>query len=158
MQPVPPGEAILVLLVIALAIIAVGIEAFRWYTGRSIITRQQFAWRMFGGAVLLILAGMIGYGMIFSGPQWGRSFAYYWATCSLVLLALLIIVRHDMVLTRASLTGVTRQLREDREYEMLKMVQELEARRDALKSQVTVEAASPASAADLRPTSSGEES
>jgi len=84
--------------VIGLSVIGVCLlELSRWRSGRTMIDRNQLGLRLGGGALLLVILGMIFFGVFFaeliSDP---RLFLSFWTVCMALALTLLIIAIIDL--------------------------------------------------------------
>ncbi|MCA1595077.1 MAG: hypothetical protein LC772_01420 [Chloroflexi bacterium] len=120
---VPQGELIFISVLLVLSLLAVGIEVLRKLSGRSYLSGGQFWLRMGGGAVMLVLVGLITFGALFVRPQDGRIFAWFWAFCSLVLLIVVLILRIDVAWTRTEVRDQRLRMRDERLQEVREIIE-----------------------------------
>ena len=92
------GGLLLALMVGVLTLIAV--EVRQWQTGRRLISRRRFVYRMIGGTLLFVLLGLMLYGLVFAGlgKPGGRPamFLAFWGLCLLLGLSLVVLAIADL--------------------------------------------------------------
>lgn len=150
---VPEAELVFISILLTLTLLAIGIEVIRKFNGRSYVSNRQFWLRMGGGAVMLLLVGLITFGALFVRPQDGRIFAWFWAFCSLFLLIVILILRVDVAWTRRDVRDERLRMRDERLQEVKEII---ERHRIATSDRpATKEELSPAADDPARPDSPG---
>jgi len=92
------GGILLALMVGVLTLIAV--EVRQWRTGRRLISRRRFVYRMIGGTLLFVLLGLMLYGLVFAGlgkpGERPAMFLAFWGLCLLLGLSLVVLAIADL--------------------------------------------------------------
>lgn len=127
--PVSGPEAAFLGVLLGLALLAILIEVIRRLAGRPSTPPGQFWLRMVGGVVMLLLVGIITFGVLFVRPEDGRVFGWYWACSSLVLLGIVLILRKDVASTTSIFLEERLRLRDERLGELRSLADDWERKK-----------------------------